>query len=623
MNLQRDRFFGLGLWPRMALAISLGFLALFAAFAIVAERALQDSQQRILDERLVITQMVASELDALLLEAISELKAATRFVDFDSMNDALSDEAEALALTFGGPGHFSAGVTFIGTDGRVILSDPPELYAPNEDLSDLPYIAQALAGREPTISEPFMEPLNNVPVTAVTVPLYDGNRFLGLLSGLLDLNGPGVRQSLQRATFLGETAHSVLFNKQGETIASTFDLPFLSPGEHGDFYQRVMMTPHPVVEIVEFELDLHNEPEGHLHVMAVAPLQTVPWGVGLGGDVDTETFAAVYALRRSLIILGITAFIAIWTATLLGARRLVRPMQELTEQARQIAAGDLAVNLTTTKGGEIGEMAAALEDMRCQLLANIEALSELNETLEMRVETQTHDLRHQKLLTEALLGQVITAQESERKRLSYELHDEIGQMLTAVELSLHLLDNVIAPDDVHARQRLQRSERLTRQTVTELRRIIAALRPGVLDQLGLIPALDWLAENMMRPVGIEVTITENEFDGRLPLETETILFRISQEAMNNVVRHGQAAHFWIDLVYGDGRVTLILRDDGRGFDLSRFKDDNRRDKLGLAGIRERAALAGGDVTIETTPGQGTTICVIIPVLELQEEKTYA
>ena len=614
---------GLGLWPRMALAISLGFLALFAAFAIVAERALQDSQQRILDERLVITQMVASELDALLQEAISELESAARFADFDSTNDVLSDEAEVLAHAFGGTGHFSAGIMFIGPDGRVILSDPPNLYASNEDLSGLPHIAQALTQQEVTISEPFTDPLNDLPVTAVTVPLYDGDKFLGLLSGLLDLSGPGVRQSLQRATFLGETAHSVLFDKQGQTIASTFELPFLSPGEHGDYYQRAMMTPQPVVEIVEFELDLQNEPEGHLHVMAVAPLQTVPWGVGLGGDVDTETFAAVYALRQNLIFLGIAAFIAIWTATLLGTRRLVRPVQELTEQARQIAAGDLNVNLKTTEGGEIGEMAVALEEMRCQLLANIEALSELNETLEMRVESQTHDLRHQKLLTEALLRQVITAQESERKRLSYELHDEIGQMLTAVELSLHSLDNVIAPDDELARQRLQRSERLTRQTVTELRRIIAALRPGVLDQLGLIPALDWLAENMVRPVGIEVTMTENEFDGRLPLETETILFRIAQEAMNNVVRHGQAAHFWIDLACDGGRVTLTLRDDGRGFDLSRFNDDNRRDKLGLAGIRERAALAGGDVAIKTMPGQGTTIYVTIPVPERQEEIIYA
>ncbi len=606
----------------MALAISLGFLALFAAFSVVAERALQDSQQRILDERLVITKMVASELDAMLLEAVSELKSAVHFADFDSTNADLSDEADTLAHTLGGPGHFSAGTVFIGPDGRVILSDPPELYTPNEDLSGLPHIAQALTQQEVTISEPFTEPINGLSVTAVTVPLYDGDRFLGLLSGLLDLNGPAVHQSLQQATFLGETAHSVLFDVRGQTIASTFDLPFLSPGEHGDYYQRAMTTPEPVIEIVAFELDLHNEPEGHLHVMAVAPLQTVPWGVGLGGDVDTETFAAVYALRRGLIILGIAAFAVIWAATLIGTRRLVRPVQELTAQARQIAAGDLGVNLTATEGGEIGEMASALEEMRCQLLANIQALSELNETLESRVAAQTHDLRHQKLLTEALLRQVITAQESERKRLSYELHDEIGQMLTAVELSLHSLDNVIAPHDERARKRLQRSERLTRQTVTELRRIIAALRPGVLDQLGLVPALDWMADNMMRPVGVAVTIRENEFDGRLPQETETILFRITQEAMNNTVRHGQAEHFWIDLACGDGRAVLTLRDDGRGFDPAQGNDDNRRDKLGLAGIKERAALAGGEAIIESEPGQGTTIYVTIPLPEASEEKIY-
>lgn len=606
----------------MALAISLGFLALFIAFAVVSERALQDSQQRILDERLVITKMLASELDALILESISDLKSATRFADFDSADADLSAEQEALSHTYGGFGHFSRGVVFISPDGRVILSEPPDLYAPDQDLSQLPHIAQALAGPQTTVSEPFLDPLQNTPVTAVTVPLYDGDKFLGLLCGLLDLNGPGVRQSLQRATFLGETAHAVLFNTQGQTIASTFDLPFLSPGEHGDYYRRVMQTPQPTVEIVEFELDLHNEPPGHFHVMAVSPLSTVPWGVALGGDVDTETFAAVFALRRWLIFLGIASFIIIWTATLLGTRRLVRPVQELTQQARQIAAGDLQVNLATAEGGEIGEMAAALEQMRRQLLANIEELSDLNETLETRVAIQTHDLRHQKKLTEALLQQVITAQESERKRLSYELHDEIGQMLTAVEMSLHALDNVISPENERARKRLQRSERLTRQTVTELRRIIAALRPGVLDQLGLIPALGWMAENMMEPLGIEVSISADSLDNRLPLETETILFRIAQEAMNNAVRHGQAQHFWIDLHLVDGRLAMTLRDDGQGFDPEKVQT-LRQTKFGLAGIKERAAMTGGEVIIDSAPGQGTIIYVTIPLWEFHEEKAYA
>lgn len=615
----RHRLLNLGLWPRMALAISVGFLALFIAFALLGERVLRDSASRLLEERLVIAQMAAGRIDGVLEQAISELQQARRFADFDPTDSNLVPEVTMIAYTYGRVGLFASGIAFLDARGHVVLSHPPGLYPSGADLSHLSHIAEALTSHEVTVSEPFRDPLKNRPVVAITVPVLDGGRFLGLLSGLIDLNSSAITAPLEQAAALGHTGHAILVDGDGRVLASTLGLPVFSPGEHATFYRRAVSEGRPVVETVPFELDLSGEPQGHPHVMAFAPLRLAPWGVAVGGDVG-ETFASVIRLRIGLALLSIAALSCIWGATLIGTRRLVRPVQRLTEAAQRIASGDLDTPLQAPEGGEIETMAAALERMRTLLLANIEELASWNQTLETRVAERTEELRRQQALTRQLLRRAITAQEEERARLSRELHDEIGQTLTAVQLSLDGLARALPAEEAQTRERLDRARRLTEHALADLRRVIAALRPGVLDQLGLLPALSWIADHTLRPLGMKVTIESDGLPKRLPGEIEIVLFRIAQEAMSNVARHSQANHLHIRLHRADGRIVMTLTDDGRGFDLSALADGPNHDRgLGLAGMQERASLAGGQVTIESAPGQGTTVQVVIPIAEVVNE----
>ncbi len=604
----------LGLWPRMALAISLGFLALFGAFSILGERALRDSADRLLEERLVIAKMAASQIDGFLQVAIAELEQTSRFADFDPADPDLSLEADALAHAYGQVGIFASGVVFLDPTGRVILSHPPGLYAPGTNLSGLLHLAQVLNEHSAAISEPFRDPFSHRPVVAVTIAVDDDDHFSGLLSGLVDLSGPAITVPLKQAATLGQTAHAALVDQQGRALATTFNLPFLSPGEHFTFYRRAMAAGRPTVETVPFELELPNEPKGHLHVMAFAPLRQAAWGAAVGGDLIGETFAGVWRLRLGLALLGVTALACVWATTLVGARRLVRPLQRLTETAQRIAQGDLHMPLQVSASGEIGAMASALEHMRTQLLANIKALADWNETLEARVAEQTEELRQEQALTQQLLRRAIAAQEEERARLSRELHDGIGQMLTAVELSLDRLVKALPANEVTARERVKRTRTLLEQTLTDLRRIITALRPGVLDQLGLAPALEWVSDHTLRPLGLAVTIEADDWQERLPGEIETILFRIAQEAMNNVARHSQAKRLTIRLLRENGQVSMTLTDDGQGYDPSTVSLAlDHSPGLGLAGMQERASLAGGQVTLESAPSQGTTVHVVVPL----------
>jgi signal transduction histidine kinase len=374
-----------------------------------------------------------------------------------------------------------------------------------------------------------------------------------------------------------------------------------------------------MVATVPFELNLPGEPLGHMHVMAAANLQMAPWGVAIGGDLD-ETFVGVSRLRMGLIGLAIIALVVTSGVTLVGARLLVAPVQRLTDAAQRIAAGDLRMPLHAAEGGEIGAMATALEHMRRQLLDNIDDLAQLNTTLETRVATRTEELGQQRALAQQLLHRAIAAQEEERARLAHELHDEIGQMLTAVQLSLDRLGKALPAESDVARERLGQVRSLTTQTLSDLRRVIADLRPGILDQLGLAPALDWVGEHTLRPLGLSVTVETQIAQKRLPPAVETILFRIAQEAMHNVARHSGANHLQVSLISTEHDVHLTLVDDGRGFspsDIAAPFDHGRG--LGLAGMHERASLVGGRLEIKSAPGRGTTIHVIIPLPASSEE----
>jgi len=435
LNNLKGYFHQSGLWPRMAVAISVGFLALFAAFLALGERALQESASRLLDQRLVIAQMAAGQLDTVFQQAISELQRAHQFLPQSADGAIDTGELESLTRAYSELGLFEAGVAFINPNGVVLSDYPPDLHPPQADLSTLPHIRQAIRQQEVALSVPFREPLNGQPVVAVVVPVFHQGQFLGVMSGLLRFDAANILTPLQQATQFDETGHAALVDEHGRVLASTFDLPFLSWGEHVTFYRQAAQGGRPQVETVPFErTGVMNEPEGHQHVMAYAPLKMAPWGVAVGGDVIQETFASVWRLRIGLSLLGIAVLAAVWGGTLFGARRLVRPVQQLTRSAGQIAAGNLQTPLHVSEGGEIGELAAALEAMRCQLLANINRLASENQNLENQVAEQIEELSQQ---------QTVLTRLDQTIRQSLDLPNLLDRILTQTCLAGRVAQGVI------------------------------------------------------------------------------------------------------------------------------------------------------------------------------------
>jgi signal transduction histidine kinase len=204
------------------------------------------------------------------------------------------------------------------------------------------------------------------------------------------------------------------------------------------------------------------------------------------------------------------------------------------------------------------------------------------------------------------LRRVVDAQELERRRLARELHDETGQALTSILLGVKAIRAARTPADAERAEAEVRAQVV--QALQDVRALAVELRPAALDDFGLVAALERLAETFQERTGLETMVQAN-VDGRLPPEVETVLYRVVQEALTNVVKHANAEHVSIVLRSRDGSVAATIDDDGRGFAATNVRDE----ALGLLGMRERLALVGGTLEVESSAESGTTIAAEVPV----------
>jgi signal transduction histidine kinase len=224
------------------------------------------------------------------------------------------------------------------------------------------------------------------------------------------------------------------------------------------------------------------------------------------------------------------------------------------------------------------------------------------------------ELKRKEELRGQLLRKVIMAQEEERRRIALELHDETSQSMASLVVGLKAAQAALSIDPVRSGEILSGLRATVSQTVKELHNVVYDLRPTLLDDLGLIPALRWYAETRLTAHGVEVELEVQGQPRRLPSEAEITLFRIAQEALTNIVRHAGASQVRLALEFGDEAAAVDIRDNGRGFDVRDMLDtDNGRQGFGLLGIQERAALLGGTFDVRSEPGEGTNLLVWVPV----------
>ena len=222
----------------------------------------------------------------------------------------------------------------------------------------------------------------------------------------------------------------------------------------------------------------------------------------------------------------------------------------------------------------------------------------------LRIERQNHG-RYQEIVQ--LSARLVDAQETERRTISRELHDQVGQTLNAVLVDAANLAKRIPPDDEVGQRYLNNIRSYADSSVNSIRDISLLLRPSMLDDLGLIPALEWQARETSRRTGIDVRVSAENVDDSLPDAIRTCVYRIVQEALQNVARHSGAKHARIAVRQENGSLSLAIEDDGKGFDPRRTKG------VGLLGMEERVKQLGGRLEVHSEPGKGTALRVSLPV----------
>lgn len=211
-----------------------------------------------------------------------------------------------------------------------------------------------------------------------------------------------------------------------------------------------------------------------------------------------------------------------------------------------------------------------------------------------------------------LSRQILLAQEEERKRISRELHDVIAQVLTGINVRLATLKMEAAVNTRGLTRKISRTQRLVEKSVDIVHRFARELRPAVLDDLGLIPALHSFMKRFSTETGIRIHFRAFAGVEELDSARRTVLYRVAQEALNNVARHAQASRVDASIQQLRDGVCLKVRDDGKSFAVERVLRAGKSRRLGLLGMRERVEMVGGRLTVESAPGRGTTIRAQIP-----------
>ena len=392
---------------------------------------------------------------------------------------------------------------------------------------------------------------------------------------------------------LAQETFSIAFDFEQETAIGLFDqngaIIFTSHAENQDIDDGVILHAGVDAALRGEDGATYKENDAGGHIVAYSPIIPLNWALVIEEPWDavaTPVLLTTLATPLILVPILLLAIAALW----FGARQIIQPLQNLELHARNLAWGNFDT-ITDSVGG-------------------IEEISRLQNTLiylSKKVQTSQKGLH-------GYIGAMTTGQEEERRRLARELHDATIQDLIALGQRIHLIQSKNKDEDV--KNRLDELQKLTQGSIRDLRRLTHALRPLYLDDLGLVAALNMLAQEIQASSAMPVSFQRIGNEKRLSPETELALYRMVQEGLSNIIRHAQASKASVSLVFSPDTISLTISDNGLGFTVpespAEFAPGGH---FGLLGLYERAELIEARLTVHSVLNEGTNILITLPVEE--------
>lgn len=484
----------------------------------------------------------------------------------------------------------------VDRSGRLTLTQPPLAGAPGNVVADRGYFSEARRTGRPYVSNAYRgRVVNDLPSVAMSAPFYADGRFAGVVAGAIRIDTfPALRPSRQTHDFemlLVDRNQTVVHASSGLSYRS-LDVLGDAPG---DRQLRALRPGSDPMRMTPLSAVLRDGGDAY---GLVVPLRS---GWRLVMLVPESTIAGELR-RNALLVLGLLALVLSGALAIVGAQmqQMGRSVLGLLQRIQEFALD------RAPAPGEFGDMPRELAPLA-------EAMNQLSVRCHEAYDKVNLGLREQSRLREELQDmarRLLTVQEDERRTLSRELHDDIGQAITAIKLGALALQD----EDDHDGKGRQRTEEIlgeiiatTDQTVAKLRNLSMLLRPPQLDTLGLETALRWQAETLFRSGKPRLELALAPLPRRPAAEVELACFRIAQEAMTNILRHSGAATVRLSLAPENRSLRLEIADDGRGF------EPGSGQGLGLLTMRERARQVGGTLELESGAGRGTRLRAVLPM----------
>ena len=286
------------------------------------------------------------------------------------------------------------------------------------------------------------------------------------------------------------------------------------------------------------------------------------------------------------------------------------PIERTHRAAREANARLNHANATLTQRS--ADLAAANRKLKQEILQRKDAEAALRKSAQHHADLLVESRRLQQQLRD-LSHQLLSALEEERKKISRELHDEIAQTLASINVRLTELKKQATTNTRNLQRKITDTQRMVEKSVNIVHRFARELRPTVLDDLGLIPALHTFVKSLAKRTRLHIRMKIFAAVEELDNVKRTVLYRVAQEALTNVARHAQARRVEVSIENHSGAACMKIKDDGKSFQLERVLHAKRNHRLGLLGMRERVEMVGGSFGIESAPGRGTTVWADIPL----------
>lgn len=489
-----------------------------------------------------------------------------------------------------------AGLGLTDASGQVICSSAAAAGAPLPSLGDRPYFQRLLQTRSFTVGEAQQGRITGRWTSVLAYPVEsDGGDLVGALILPIDL----VRyQSTLRDVFLPPGAAITILDSTGTVIASSAE-PEIRVGQNVRGVEIVEM----VLATTEGEANATGI-DGGEKLYGFTTIPRAGWHVYTGIPIEEAQAPLVEGLIRQLLVsLGVIAAVTFLAVT--AARQIDRPILSLAAVARDVAAGKTGQRVPATGPKEFHDVATAFNgmlDARARHIQQLERKTEQAETLSRRLRQ--------------LNKQVVSAQESERQRISRELHDEAGQILTALKITLSLVRSQLPEANESLRQELDAAIDLTDESMRQIRDLAHALRPPALERFGLDASLSSLCREFSERTRLFI-----EYDGDgavppLPDQLALTLYRFAQEALTNAAKHASASEIRVILQQQQESISLTVGDNGRGFPVHEVLSPlTSHIGIGLLGMQERLELVNGRLEIESEPGRGSRLTAVCPVVD--------